>query len=145
MNGRGWTLVEVLVVMSVVAVLLGLAVPYSRNIRRRALHAQVVDCARGLLLKEHVFFMDSGRYAAPEDLVRTGLTPSCVLACDRMDIGAGRVVCWKGRARWILEQVGTTPLAAGVKLRVWRTGSPYAAEANIDTTGEWVDPEQPFP
>jgi prepilin-type N-terminal cleavage/methylation domain-containing protein len=145
MNARGWTLVEMLVVMSVLAVLLAVAVPYYRNVRRRALHAQVVDCARGLLLKEHVFFVDSGRYAAPEDLVHTGLTPSCVLSCDRMDLGAGRVICWKGRVRWVLERVGSTPLAQGVGLRVWRTGSPYAAVAHIDATGEWVDPEQPFP
>ena len=145
MKTRGWTLVELLVVMAVVTILLGIAYPYFRRARRKAIHAMVVECARGLLFKEHAYFVDSGRYAGPDELVRSGFTPSCVLSCDRIQSGGDRLECWKGRTRWVLEVIGSQPRTEGIRLRVWRTGSPYAAEVWIDPTGEWVEPAQPLP
>lgn len=59
---RGFTLLELLVVLAIVAALLGIAVPQYSNYRKRAYDARAMSDLRNAAIAEEVYFLDSESY-----------------------------------------------------------------------------------
>ncbi|MCO6429244.1 MAG: prepilin-type N-terminal cleavage/methylation domain-containing protein [Deltaproteobacteria bacterium] len=61
-SSRGFTLLELLVVMAIVVILTGIAVPQFSAYRQRAFDLRALSDLRNLAAAEEVYFMDSESY-----------------------------------------------------------------------------------
>ncbi|MCC6850148.1 MAG: prepilin-type N-terminal cleavage/methylation domain-containing protein [Deltaproteobacteria bacterium] len=81
---RGFTLIEVLVVLVLVGVLAGLAIPQYAGFRQRGYDSKVAAAVRGVATGEEAYYAEHRVYAASIGELR-GMTPGDV----EIAIGAG--------------------------------------------------------
>lgn len=72
-NHRGWTMIELLVVLTVLGILVNLAVPALRTIRRRAEAAHVIGDVRAIHIAAQSHHAEHGVFPPTENL---GVVPS---------------------------------------------------------------------
>jgi prepilin-type N-terminal cleavage/methylation domain-containing protein len=70
-DSRGFTLIEVLVVIVMVGVLAGLAISQSASYRSRSFDGKVAATVRGVATSEEAYYADNREYAGDIDDLRT--------------------------------------------------------------------------
>jgi prepilin-type N-terminal cleavage/methylation domain-containing protein len=83
---RGFTLIEAMIVMVIVGILAGIAIPKFSGMRREAYIASMRSDLRNLVSAEELFYSDSGRYAA--DPAHLNVRPSANMAVS-LAVGPG--------------------------------------------------------
>jgi prepilin-type N-terminal cleavage/methylation domain-containing protein len=83
---RGFTLIEAMIVMVIVGILAGIAIPKFNGTRRNAYIATMRSDLRNLVGAEELFYSDSGRYAA--DQTHLNVRPSANMAVS-LAVGPG--------------------------------------------------------
>ncbi len=86
---QGFSLVELLVAVSLTSLLAALAVPSLLEARKQADKAHVQACAREIALAQEVHFLDQGRYGALEELDPGMLRPCRTVSVTGGPEGAG--------------------------------------------------------
>ncbi len=119
----GFTLVELLVVLAVVAILAGLLLPVLANSHRRAKRTVCLNQLRQLTLADSIYFNDHGRLPLPNDFVPSSTTVarlSQMAASLGLSVPSGPAFSWPKRAaqpRWFnCPMAAASGYAEGVTL-----------------------------
>jgi type IV pilus assembly protein PilA len=116
---RGFTLIEVLVVIVLVGVLSGLAISQYASFRSRGYDSKVVAAVRGVATGEEAYYADNRVYAADIDELKTTVTGDVVIT-----ISAGN----SGDLNSSFRIVGTHPGAG--RAFIWLS-DPAPGEPNL--------------
>jgi prepilin-type N-terminal cleavage/methylation domain-containing protein len=116
---RGFTIVELLVVIVVVGILAGIAIARFGNTRKQAYAAAMKSDLRNLVSAEEAYFSDSGGYAPAGDTARLNFKSSPGVSTPSIVVGTGY---WSATVTH--AQVSAFSCGIGVK-----TANPVVAEA----------------
>ena len=116
---RGFTLIEVLVVIVLVGVLAGLAISQFASLRARAFDSKVAAAVRGVATGEEAYYAENRSYAADVDDLHSMATDDVAIA-----ISAGN----SGNLTSSFRIVGTHP--AATRTFTW-VSDPGAGEPNF--------------
>lgn len=86
---RGFTLVELLIVVVIVGILASIAIPKFDNTKPRAYTAAMKSDLRNLVTAEEAFFSDSSSYVIWGDTTKLKFRPSTGVSTPAITIGPG--------------------------------------------------------
>jgi len=89
-NSKGFTLIELMIVIAIIGILAAIAIPQFTAYRQRGFNAAVMSDVRNAATAQEALYTDSQKYGAVADLTNRGYTPSAnvsLITCSGDSVG----------------------------------------------------------
>ncbi|MEO6445386.1 MAG: prepilin-type N-terminal cleavage/methylation domain-containing protein [Gemmatimonadaceae bacterium] len=116
---NGFTLIELLIVVVIIGILAGLAIPKFQNTKGKANLAAIKSDLRNLATAEEAYFYQNGTYSANLGVLNANPSPGVVFTFGTVNAGG-----WGASA--------THPQAFPIKCALFMGGVPAVAPATIE-------------
>ena len=100
-NRKGFTLIELMIVVAIIGILAAIAIPQFNNYRRRGQDAAAQSALKNLGLAQETYFVDNGKYTKTlTDLSLSGFRKDPRVSYVDIQIGTGNTASFTAKAKY---------------------------------------------